>query len=900
MGGLVSSTIPSLISGVSQQPWNVRLVTQAEEQVNCFSSVVDFMKRRPATRHIAKLSDPAGWDIRTATVHHVNRDQNEQYLVLAGHRKLEVFDLNGNKKTVRISASGLNYLDCGVRPESSPLRFLTINDYTFVVNTTKTVSMLPYLTPAQPNEAFVFIKQASYNTTYTVYLDNVPFSFTTADGVAPADQPADPLSSTEIASMLATKILSQTTSDVTYSGTVRGTFHGTLRGEQFEPGHYDVPNNEDSWVPDRWVLKEIIQSFTGEGTVTPFTGNVTGNVLTGTFPMVFTTGPYAVNWRNCVFTGSFQGETLPPLVSGTPAGDVYEVGMAHSTLFIRRKDGADFTIRAEDSRSNSHITSWKGKVQNFADLPKHALNNSVVEVTGDAGNAFDTYYVRFVTDSSTATMGKGTWKETVAPFTPCKLDHDTMPHVLIRQADGTFSFEPILWGERTCGDVNTAPDPSFVGRTLSGLFFYRNRLAFLSGENVIMSQVGEFFSFFPSTVTTMVDNDSIDVAASHTRPTALEHAAIFSGGLLLFTADTQFTLEHDTVLSSATASIKPVTEFSASMKAQPVSSGKTVFFAVDRGKYAGIREYLTLPDNTDQNDAADITAHIPRYIGGQVHKLICSSNEDVLFVLSRNEPSRIWIYKYFWNGAEKVQSSWSRWDMAGDVVSGFMLYTDMYLIMKYEDGIYLERMALEPGYKDPQMDFEVRLDRKITTSAGSLAYDPSTRLTTITLPFPVATLPACIDLHGVVFPSQTLAPDKRAFTVKGDASQSWLVVGLPFESVYTFSTFAMRDQNNGGNAVMAGRLQLRSLAISCADTGYLTVTVTPKFRDTSTHVFTARELGHGSNRIGKAELYTGLVKVPILSLNTQVTVGVRSSSVQPFALVNATWEGFYTTRSQRT
>ena len=77
MGKLVSSTIPNLISGVSQQPWNVRLPTQAEEQVNCQSSVTDFLKRRPATRHLARIRDtPAANGIAS---HHINRDETEQY-----------------------------------------------------------------------------------------------------------------------------------------------------------------------------------------------------------------------------------------------------------------------------------------------------------------------------------------------------------------------------------------------------------------------------------------------------------------------------------------------------------------------------------------------------------------------------------------------------------------------------------------------------------------------------------------------------------------------------------------------------------------------------------------------------------------------------------------------------
>lgn len=80
----------------------------------------------------------------------------------------------------------------------------------------------------------------------------------------------------------------------------------------------------------------------------------------------------------------------------------------------------------------------------------------------------------------------------------------------------------------------------------------------------------------------------------------------------------------------------------------------------------------------------------------------------------------------------------------------------------------------------------------------------------------------------------------------------------------------------------------------------LRVRVTPQFRDPSVYTFTARELGHGTNIIGQLPLYTGTIKVPVLSLNSQVSVTVESDSFLPFALVNATWEGFYNTRSQRT
>lgn len=793
MGKLVSSTIPNLISGVSQQPWNVRLPTQAEEQVNCQSSVTDFLKRRPATRHLARIRDtPAANGIAS---HHINRDETEQYIVTADASGINVFDLEGNAKTVSVTGTGAAYLAAATAPNRD-LRFLTINDYTFVLNRRVAVKTLPDLSPKRQPEAIVFIKQASYNTTYSINLNGTAYSTTTEDGVAPADQPADKLSSLDICNALAQQLPKET----------------------------------------------------------------------------------------------------------------FSVQTSNSTIWIRRHDGGDFTVKVQDSRSNTHTSVCKGKVQRFSDLPTVAPRGFVTEIIGDASSSFDNYFCVFEPSDAGDAFGSGTWKETVKPGIPCKLDPATLPHALIRQADGTFTFGPLEWGERICGDEDSAPFPSFVGRTLNGLFFYRNRLSFLSGENVVMSEVGEFFNFFLTTVTTLVDSDVVDVAASHTKSSILHHAVTFSGGLLLFSDQSQFVLEHDTVLSNATVSIKPVTEFEASMKAAPVSSGKTVFFATDKGEWGGVREYITLPDNSDQNDASDITAHVPRYVRGNVSRLECSTNEDMLLVLSEEMRTSLWLYKYFWNGSEKIQSAWSRWDMCGEVLSAAILNTGVYLIMQYGDGVYLEKMDITPGYKDEGETFEYCLDRKITERDVTLgAYNAINKTTAITLPYdiPAGYTPVVVTrTGGPDAPGNLLrrvdVTGPRTITVEGpDAHGRKLFIGIPYESSYTFSTFAIREGDSKGNAVTTGRLQLRRLTLNCSNTGFLHMHVTPKFRPTSTYTFTGRELGHGANIIGAIPLYTGTINFPILSLNTQVEVKVGSDSFLPFALVNASWEGFYNTRNAR-
>ena len=96
---LVSRTIPNLVQGVSQQPEVLRLNSQAGEQVNGFSSVVEGLKKRPPTEYVAKLSSSS---LGNAFIHTINRDLNERYIVVVSNGSIAVYDINGVSKTVAL------------------------------------------------------------------------------------------------------------------------------------------------------------------------------------------------------------------------------------------------------------------------------------------------------------------------------------------------------------------------------------------------------------------------------------------------------------------------------------------------------------------------------------------------------------------------------------------------------------------------------------------------------------------------------------------------------------------------------------------------------------------------------------------------------------------------------
>ena len=209
------------------------------------------------------------------------------------------------------------------------------------------------------------------------------------------------------------------------------------------------------------------------------------------------------------------------LQSGLNSGlSGFTIARSGSVIHIKKSDGSNFAIDGTDTQGNTQLTIVKNSVQRFTDLPAVSPNGMVVEVKGDESTNFDNYYVKFVTNNGNA-LEEGQWEETVEAGIQFKFDYATMPHVLIRQADGNFRFARVdgdtytlsgtqytlpVWGERTAGDTESAKDPSFIGSKINNVFFFRNRLGFLADDNVILSNVSEFFNFFPDTVLTVVDS----------------------------------------------------------------------------------------------------------------------------------------------------------------------------------------------------------------------------------------------------------------------------------------------------------------------------------------------------------------------------------------------------------
>lgn len=621
----------------------------------------------------------------------------------------------------------------------------------------------------------------------------------------------------------------------------------------------------------------------------------------------------ALGLRTSAIATGLAAEIVTALGAGWTVTQYADSGV----IKIHKNDNSSFSIDGMDDLGSKILSVVTDKVQRFADLPQVCDNGQIIKVAGDPTADEDDYWVKF-TAADGMSSGRGLWEECPAPGTNRGFSVLSMPHKLTRLQDdgaGTITGTPNAiyfgWGEETgwkgrdCGDATSNPDPTFVGRYITDIFVFRNRLGFLSDTNVVLSRAGNFLDFYRKTNLSVLDDDPIDVSASHPRVVKLRYAVPFNDELICFGDKAQFTMKAGETLSPKTVGLTVATELDSEEDCRPVMSGNVVFFPCPNGNYGTVREYF-FDSTTNQKDSRPITAHVPHYLPSKIRQLSVSTTEDVL--VCRSSEHDLEVYRWIMNGTDKVMSSWSKWPLTTGsstlVLGTTFVGSKLYLVMGRGGNFTLEVMDLSPGLVDADADFVTHLDRRVHPTAA--VYDAVSNTTTLTLPYEDTEGGNLRVYHSgvnagkqVSVNSITTGATTATVAVKGNVSTAaW--VGFSYEMRFRFSPMMLREAHplGGYSGVTSGRLQLRYMSVAYADCHSFSVEVTPVYRDTQTNTFVARQIGSGGI-IGQINLATGSFRFPVNAKNDEVTVEVVNDSPFPSRFISAEWEGTYHNRARR-
>lgn len=610
-------------------------------------------------------------------------------------------------------------------------------------------------------------------------------------------------------------------------------------------------------------------------------------------------------------------------------GDDVAATSSGSVIYISYNE--DFQLNVSDTMGQNGHVVVKEKVNRFSDLPPIAKHGMVVLVEGDPEAEVDDYYVKFEVNEDSPSgnpVGNGIWVECAAPGIANSWDYNTMPHILVRYTDGEFGittadgtgpandssvdFSKFKFTGREVGSDLTNPKPSFVGNKITDISFFKNRLVFLSGENIILSEAGYYFNFFRTTTTFLPDTDMIDVGAGGTEVNKLDTAIPFSDRLILFSKQTQFAFKGDPILSPLTASVTQVTNFDILTDVDPVPAGNTVFFAFNRGTFSGVREYFKTNETDINFDAVEATSQAPKYIPGDIRKMTVSTMEDMLAVLSRtktgstyNGTNEVFLYKYFNTERGRVQSAWFKFTLSNcEIVDIHFIKQSLYLIIKRGSKTFLERMDLQTGLVDEGATYTTCLDRRVKI-IGNGAGTPAAG-TVINLPYSIngSDVMQVCDSTGEV---RTVASQTGSTVTLTEefAADEVFYVGIGYTMRYELSSPVLKKPKEGGGYEMlaTGRHQLRYMTVVFDDTAYFLVKVsTPTAGGNYTtpveYPFSGRYLSAGGF-LGAVPSETGDFRFPVFAESDSVRIEIENDSPLPSNIQSLEFEAYYTTRSQR-
>ena len=647
---LVNHNLNNLAGGVSRQPEEARFDNQVEEMVNFEPYVTGSVRKRNPLKSIATVSTHT----KNTVVHSYNRgDGLEKYIIKLNDNGFEIIDTSGVSKDVNLVGT-VNPLTLWAGADwKKDISFLTVGDTTWVLNKKQVVAMSSDLSPTlkTSDRAFYWIKRSfddgqdgGYD--YTIKLDDSSF---TTNNTSSDDAAAD------LVTQINTGLESTLTTSLLFSASENRATVIALPANTYNVTAVRVSTGG---IFNSWGYSSIDNTVTVD--ITNISTDEIGTAIANTFDIDI----------------DYESNTdFIAIASG-------------SIVKIVKRDGSDFTFSSSDSWGDQASIGWKDSVSKIGDLPSSMDGFStsdvgIVEITGTDRNEFTSYYLKWEDDR---------WAETMGGGLEYKLDSTTLPAKLVRVSDGSFSFGfnenydnegfTTDWENRLKGDDDSNPTPSFIGKTLSNMFFFRNRLGFTAEENVILSEVASYYNFFATTVIEVLDSDPIDVSVDSDTVTNIKNVNAVAGSLTLWgTGDAQFVLSGGEILSPTTTRVSKTSSYACDNSITPVVVDNEILFFNKLGANLDVMAYSASSLNTDTSSAESISTNVMGYLPSTITKAVVASASNLVFLLDSANSKILYVYKYHINKNEKILSSWFKWTFDYDIKDICVLENELYLFI---------------------------------------------------------------------------------------------------------------------------------------------------------------------------------------------------------------------------
>ena len=944
----ITQTVPSFALGISEQPDHLKFPGQVTNIINAIPDVTKGLFKRPGAKRIG--ADALSSVQTGGSWFHYHRDETEGSYIgqVAADGQVRVWRCTDGQLMTTVYGTGgqtaiQNYLATST-PEN--LQFLTINDTTFVnsrdtTNVNTAVGMTG-TTTARPDAHFGFIEllRTENGRQYGVNINNGTgvTTVTRATKIKITDHSFDESDGSGHCPGIGTEVYAVTAKssyganeNITHvknsggttltSGKNNLTFRVTALGQQGVSPNYSAAAEGPSGQNYRcsynieavllhggegWAVGDVVRvvpehadeanSSDGQAyvdvTVTEIeTAQVNAKYNSADTGLI-RPAPTPFDADTAVTADTILGGIRSALPSGV-TGTIIGTGM-----YLSSSSAFNVEVVEEDL-----MRCFQGTVNDVTRLPNQCKHGYIAQVSNSQRADEDDYFLRF--EGQNDKDGAGSWNECAKPGITKTLTN--MPLVIQRTATTEFTVKQFTYEDRRVGDTLTNPDPSFVGSRINKVLFFRNRLAMLSGENVILCRPGTVGKpdFFIESALTVAASDPIDIACSSTFPSELFDGIEINTGLLVFSTNQQFLLSSDdTVLNPDTAKLRSVSTFNYNKAIAPISLGTTVAYVDNSGKFSRFNEMADIRREGEPT-IVEVSKIVPSLLPKDID-LLTNSRENSIVLLGKTNSDIVTGYKYFQVAEKRSQAAWFKWKLNNPLIYHFII-NDQYFFLDsdyYLQSINLIRQETDPTTTKNDVEYLLHLDNNVDLSGGS--FDDPTNTTTFSGVGWLNTVTTPNYKVAVVSPTDGRYqsdndPDNpmvsgTTITLNGDWSSGTYKVGYVYDYEVELPTlYPTRTEGSNSRADINSSLVIHRVKFHFGTLGSYKAVL--KRVGKNNYEVDYESTPADAYVATSAPFITEFIKtVPVYERNTNLDIILRSTHPAPATLRGLSWEGDYSPR----
>ena len=955
----ITQTIPSFTGGISEQPDQLKFPGQVENVVNAIPDITRGLYKRPGaarvgTTPLANVQSGGSW-------FHYHRDDEEGTYIgqVAADGQLRMWKADGDNagaaQNIVYGTGGQtaiqNYL---ATSNSENIQFLTINDTTFVSSRDATNSNTLIgetgSTQANPDAHFAFIEITRtengrqyglnlYNNSNTTTINRatrVRIVSDTLDESAGTGQcrgigvqtfavsAASSYSGTNIVSVRNTGGVSVTSGkdNLIFKLNILGQ-QGSIGGDGDSADDFACAYNRNITLlhgGEGWVTGDEVVVTMDQAKGRTITGSTSGgNSTKGESSATYTIKveehiaiPIKANIKAVRPEPTpFDADTAVTAdeVLGGIVAELSGTGI-NSTIIgngIYLSSSSSFNVEIVE---DDLMRSMQTQVNDVTLLPKQCKNGYIVKIANARVSDEDDYFLKF--EGQNGRDGTGAFVECAKPGITNTLTN--MPLVIQRTAlanggtsseIATFTIKQFTYAQREVGDENTNPMPSFVGKRINKVLFFRNRLAFLAGENVVLCKPGTLGTpdFFSETALTVSANDPIDIACSSTFPSELFDGLDINTGLVVFSTNQQFLLSSDdTILNPDTAKLRSISTFNYNKDIAPISLGTTIGFVDNSGKFSRFSEMANVSREGEPN-VVEASKVIPTLLPKSLN-LLTNSRENGMVLFGKDGSDTVQGFRYLNVADKRQQSAWFQWKFNNPLRYHFIVNDEYYFLDSdnFLQSLRLVQTESDPAIVQDNVDFLLHVDNHTTLGSGS--FNSTTNITTFTgvswlssITSPNYTLAIVDSNTNSVRVGRYAKPtiNGTTLTVPGKWTDTYHV-GYIYDYEVKFPTlYVTRQAGQNVSSDVNSSLVLHRLKLHFGKIGLYETTLERVGKSNYTEVYESTQLDE--YQVSDAPYLEEFIKtIPVYEKNTNVDITLKSTHPAPATLRAMSWEGDYSPR----